>query len=75
MKKNRPKYYRSANSAEAVEIDYDALHHDYYSKEGMNRRLLGSYTDRIEASLLRKDYKKINRIQFEKMLDKYASPD
>jgi uncharacterized protein YnzC (UPF0291/DUF896 family) len=45
------------------------------SKEGMNRRLLGSYTDRIEASLLRKEYKKINRAQFEKMLETYAEPN
>jgi hypothetical protein len=55
---------------EAVEIDYDLLHHDYYSKEGMTRRLLGSYTDRIEAGLLRKEYKKINKVQFEKFLEK-----
>ena len=60
MKKNKPKYYRSSNSLEAVEIDYDTLRHDYYSKEGLTRRLLGSFTDRIEAGLLRKEYKKIN---------------
>ena len=75
MKKNKPKYYRSPNSMEAVEIDYELLHHDYYSKEGMSRRLLGSYTDRIEASLLRKEYKKINKIQFDKMLETYADPN
>jgi hypothetical protein len=75
MKKNKPKYYRSPNSMEAVEIDYELLHHDYYSKEGMSRRLLGSYTDRIEASLLRKEYKKINKAQFDKMLETYADPN
>jgi hypothetical protein len=75
MKKNKPKYYRSPNSMEAVEIDYELLHHDYYSKEGMLRRLLGSYTDRIEASLLRKEYKKINKAQFDKMLETYADPN
>jgi hypothetical protein len=75
MKKNKPKYYRSPNSMEAVEIDYELLHHDYYSKEGMSRRLLGSYTDRIEASLLRKEYKKINKAQFDKMLETYAEPN
>lgn len=75
MKKNKPKYYRSPNSMEAVEIDYELLHHDYYSKEGMNRRLLGSYTDRIEASLLRKEYKKINKAQFDKILETYADPN
>lgn len=75
MKKNKPKYYRSPNNMEAVEIDYELLHHDYYSKEGMSRRLLGSYTDRIEASLLRKEYKKINKIQFDKMLETYADPN
>ena len=75
MKKNKPKYYRSPNSMEAVEIDYELLHHDYYSKEGMSRRLLGSYTDRIEASLIRKEYKKINKAQFDKMLETYADPN
>lgn len=75
MKKNKPKYYRSPNSMEAVEIDYELLHHDYYSKQGMSRRLLGSYTDRIEASLLRKEYKKINKAQFDKMLETYADPN
>lgn len=75
MKKNKPKYYRSPNSMEVVEIDYELLHHDYYSKEGMNRRLLGSYTDRIEASLLRKEYKKINKAQFDKILETYADPN
>ena len=73
MKKNKPKYYRSSNSLEAVEIDYDTLRHDYYSKEGLTRRLLGSFTDRIEAGLLRKEYKKINKAQFDKMLDTYAN--
>ena len=75
MKKNNPKYYRSPNGLEAVMIDYDGLHHKYYSKEGMIKRLLGSYTDRIEAGLLRKEYKKINRVQFEKTLEKYANPN
>ena len=74
MKKNNQKYYRSPDSSEAVIVDYESLHHDYYSKEGINRRLLGSYTDRIEAGLLRKEYKKINRVQFEKTLEKYANP-
>jgi len=74
MKKNKPKYYRSPDSSQVVIVDYESLHHDYYSKEGMSRRLLGSYTDRIEAGLLRKEYKKINRVQFEKTLEKYADP-
>ena len=75
MKKNKPKYYRSPDSKEAVEVDYDTLRHDYYSKEGLTRRLLGSFTDRIEAGLLRKEYKKINKGQFDKMLETYADPN
>ena len=75
MKKNKPKYYKSPNSMEVVEIDYDTLRHDYYSKEGFTRRLLGSFTDRIEAGLLRKEYKKINKGQFDKMLETYADPN
>lgn len=75
MKKNNPKYYRSPDSSQAVIVDYDGLYHKYYSKEGMIKRLLGSYTDRIEAGLLRKEYKKINRVQFEKTLEKYANPN
>jgi len=71
MKKITNKYYRNAKSTEVVEIDYNLLRHDYYSKEGMKRMLLGSYLDRIQEFLIRKDWVKINVVTFSKLKESY----
>jgi hypothetical protein len=71
MKKITNKYYRNEKSTEAVEIDYNLLRHDYYSKQGMRRMLLGSYLDRIQEFLLRKGWVKINVTTFTKLKDGY----
>lgn len=71
MKKISNKYYRNEKSTEVAEIDYNLLRHDYYSKDGMKRMLLGSYLDRIQEFLLRKGWVKINITTFNKIKESY----
>jgi len=73
MKKISNKYYRNETSTEVIEVDYNALHYDIHSKEGVERRLLGSYLDRIQEFLIRKGWVKINVITYNKIKDSYES--
>lgn len=66
MKKKRLHYYRSADKTIYVEIDYDKLFHDHYTKEGKKRWLLGADTDRIESFLTGRGYTKITKAQHDK---------
>lgn len=68
-KKISLKYYRNPESTEVVEIDYNELNQDYYTKAGKRRWLLGSAEDRIEAYLLRKNWIKVNITTFNKLKD------
>lgn len=72
MKKPNINRYKSKDGTEIVEINYDTLNHDYYSKQwkGRRRQLLGSYMDRLEDRLRRHEWKRINKSQFEKALEK-----
>ena len=66
MKKARLHYYRSDDKSTYIEINYDKLYHDHYTKDGVKRWLLGSDTDRIEAFLKGRGHVKINKAQFDK---------
>lgn len=70
-KKIKPFYYRSEDKKVAVHIDYNDLYYDNYSTTGKFRRLLGGESDRIEAYLVRINYIKITKAQFDKQLEKY----
>ena len=74
MKKPNINRYKSKDGAEVVEINYDTLNHDYYSKNwvGKRRQLLGSYMDRLEDRLRRHEWKRITKSQFEKALEKFT---
>lgn len=74
-KKISLKYYRNPESTEIVEIDYNLLNQDYYTKAGKRRWLLGSAEDRIEAYLLRKNWVKINVAAFNKLLEKFKEDE
>lgn len=74
-KKISLKYYRNPDSTEVVEIDYNELNQDYYTKTGKRRWLLGSAEDRIEAYLLRKNWVKINVATFNKLLEKFKQDE
>lgn len=68
-KKIKSFYYINKDKNEVVHIDYNELFHDYYSKTGKFRRLLGGSNDRIEAYLICKNYTKITKSQFDKAVD------
>lgn len=74
MKKPNINRYKSKDGLEVVEINYDTLNHDYYSKQwkGRRRQLLGSYMDRLEDRLRRDEWKRITKSQFEKALEKFT---
>lgn len=74
MKKPNINRYKSKDGLEVVEINYDTLNHDYYSKQwnGKRRQLLGSYMDRLEDRLRRDEWKRITKSQFEKALEKFT---
>ena len=74
MKKQNINRYKSKDGAEVVEINYDTLNHDYYSKQwvGKRRQLLGSYMDRLEDRLRRHEWKRITKSQFDKALEKFT---
>ena len=71
MKKITNKYYRNEASAEVIEVDYNVLHYNIHSKEGVERRLLGSYLDRIQEFLIRKGWVKISVATYNKLRESY----
>lgn len=73
MKKISNKYFRNEKSTEIIEVDYNKLNYDIYSKDGVERRLLGSYLDRIQEFLVRKGWVKVTITTFTKLKESYGS--
>jgi len=71
MKKISNKYFRNESSTEVIEVDYNLLRYDIYSKDGVERRLLGSYLDRIQEFLVRKGWVKVTITTFTKLKESY----
>jgi len=71
MKKISNKYFRNESSTEVIEVDYNLLRYDIHSKDGVERRLLGSYLDRIQEFLVRKGWVKVTVTTYNKIKDCY----
>jgi hypothetical protein len=73
MKKISNKYFRNESSTEVIEVDYNKLVYDIHSKDGVERRLLGSYLDRIQEFLVRKGWVKVTVATYNKIKDSHES--
>lgn len=75
MKNTHLIYYKTEDGNEAIEINYDRLYHDHYTKEGVKRWCLGAANDRIEEFFVRRNHVKITKSKFDKLVEKYANQD